>query len=349
MPTPAWAATDAATEQLLVLSAVAAGAVALAAAAALWAVAEQSAAGKLRRMLRHAGGRMRAAVGERDALLSASREALIVWGRDGNGPLSYGGADAMLESCLYGPEATDLSKALDDLADRGIGFTLPVHDKNGRAITVRGRAVGGMAAVWMEIAPAVSARVTDFREHAGCPARAGLAARRDALARLGQSRLSQRDRRAGRGDGARATSPRWKSPNAISPRRARNQRGTLEASASPSSAGIAAHSPSPKHRSTDWASSARAIDVTEVSAGEARLQQHIDAHADTLDKLATAVAIFGRDQKLSFYNRAFARLWGLCRKAGSTRIRATAKCSTGCARTASCRSSATIRRGSASG
>ena len=51
--------------------------------------------------------------------------------------------------------------------------------------------------------------------------------------------------------------------------------------------------------------------MTEVAAAEARLQQHIDAHADTLDKLATAVAIFGRDQKLSFYNRAFARLWGL--------------------------------------
>ena len=54
-----------------------------------------------------------------------------------------------------------------------------------------------------------------------------------------------------------------------------------------------------------------AIDVTDVAAAEAKLQQHIDAHADTLDKLATAVAIFGRDQKLTFYNRAFARLWDL--------------------------------------
>ncbi len=54
-----------------------------------------------------------------------------------------------------------------------------------------------------------------------------------------------------------------------------------------------------------------AIDVTDISAAEAKLQQHIDAHADTLDKLATAVAIFGPDQKLTFYNRAFAKLWGL--------------------------------------
>ena len=54
-----------------------------------------------------------------------------------------------------------------------------------------------------------------------------------------------------------------------------------------------------------------AVDVTDVAAAEARLQQHVDAHADTLDKLQTAVAIFGRDQKLIFYNRAFVQLWGL--------------------------------------
>ena len=54
-----------------------------------------------------------------------------------------------------------------------------------------------------------------------------------------------------------------------------------------------------------------AIDVTETVQADAKLQQHVDAHADTLDRLATAVAIFGTDQKLNFYNRAFAKLWGL--------------------------------------
>ena len=83
-PSPAMAAaTDAATQQFLVLGAVTTGAVALAIAAGLWALAEQSRTGKLRRALRQSGARTRAAVGERDALLSAGREALIVWGRDG--------------------------------------------------------------------------------------------------------------------------------------------------------------------------------------------------------------------------------------------------------------------------
>jgi signal transduction histidine kinase len=62
-----------------------------------------------------------------------------------------------------------------------------------------------------------------------------------------------------------------------------------------------------------------AIDVTDISNAEARLQQHIDAHADTLDKLATAVAIFDREQRLSFYNRAFVELWELLEKWLDTR------------------------------
>jgi signal transduction histidine kinase len=37
----------------------------------------------------------------------------------------------------------------------------------------------------------------------------------------------------------------------------------------------------------------------------------MEAHAETLDRLATAVAIFGPDRRLNFYNRAYVRLWGL--------------------------------------
>src|ERR1035441_4757845 len=95
LPFPAWAADPVDltigfdTGQLVVLSALAAGAVALAIAASLWALAEQRNARRLRRTLRVSGARTRSAVGERDALLGAGREALVVWGRDGSGPFSY--------------------------------------------------------------------------------------------------------------------------------------------------------------------------------------------------------------------------------------------------------------------
>ncbi len=89
LPAPALAQTlPLLAERDMVLAAVTTGAVALAVAAGLWAVAEQKISARLKRALRVASARTRAAVGERDALLSAGKEALIVWGRDGSGPYS---------------------------------------------------------------------------------------------------------------------------------------------------------------------------------------------------------------------------------------------------------------------
>ncbi len=52
-----------------------------------------------------------------------------------------------------------------------------------------------------------------------------------------------------------------------------------------------------------------AIDVTPLEAAEKELDRHIKAHASTLDKLNTAIAIFGPDQRLRFFNQAYAALW----------------------------------------
>src|SRR5580692_9758133 len=67
VPLPAYAQPIA--DVTILSTAVAAGAVALAFAAGLWAIAEQNAAGRLRRSLRATNARARAAVGERDALI----------------------------------------------------------------------------------------------------------------------------------------------------------------------------------------------------------------------------------------------------------------------------------------
>ena len=124
------------------------GAVALAMAAGIWAVAEQrtgqASSGGFLAVTR---ARARSA-GARDALLAAGREALLVWGRDGSATHSYGGGDCLLNSCLAGPDATILSQALDALCDRGL-VRLTARDR-GRNAGLRGRAVGTMAAVWFE-------------------------------------------------------------------------------------------------------------------------------------------------------------------------------------------------------
>ena len=54
-----------------------------------------------------------------------------------------------------------------------------------------------------------------------------------------------------------------------------------------------------------------AVDITDNEALREELKSHIAAHTGTLDKLATAIAIFGQDRRLVFANPAYARLWGL--------------------------------------
>jgi signal transduction histidine kinase len=54
-----------------------------------------------------------------------------------------------------------------------------------------------------------------------------------------------------------------------------------------------------------------AVDVTEAELMRAELKRMMDAHRRTLDQLATGVAIFGSDRRLSFYNAAYRSLWDL--------------------------------------
>src|SRR5581483_4051833 len=58
-------------------------------------------------------------------------------------------------------------------------------------------------------------------------------------------------------------------------------------------------------------SAAIAIDATEIESLRAELVGMNDAHRRTLDRLATGVAIFGADRKLTFYNSAYRSLWDL--------------------------------------
>ena len=116
-PAPALASVSTDAQVAVVSASIAAGAVALAVAAGLWALAEQFDARRLRRLLRNSDAAARASAGARDALIAAGREPMIVWGRDGQPARSYGDAEALLDSCLEGPDATELAKSLDTLSD----------------------------------------------------------------------------------------------------------------------------------------------------------------------------------------------------------------------------------------
>lgn len=308
--TPAVALALPMDETGVILTAVTAGAVVLAVAAGMWALVEQKRSMRLKRQLKNAGARQRAAVGERDALLDVCRDALIVWGRDADGPLSYGGAEAQLDSCLKGPDATTLSKALDDLSAHGVPFSMPARETNGRTVNLRGRAVGGLAAVWIE--PAPEAHALDFRGILNSlPVPVWM---RDKTLSLvwGNRAFFETTGTSDLEAAARSGNPLEKTERDLAAT-ARAQGQAIEAKRFVVVGG--------KRRSlqiseipTETGIIGTAADVTEVTAGEAKLKQHIDAHTDTLDKLATAVAIFGPDQRLQFFNRAYVALWGLSEK-----------------------------------
>ena len=67
----------------------------------------------------------------------------------------------------------------------------------------------------------------------------------------------------------------------------------------------------PTHAGGEAAVNGFAIDVTDLKRTRATLERHIEANRRTLDQIPTAVAMFGVNQELSYYNQAFQSLWEL--------------------------------------
>jgi signal transduction histidine kinase len=61
----------------------------------------------------------------------------------------------------------------------------------------------------------------------------------------------------------------------------------------------------------EGASVAAAIDVAALETAQVDLARHVAAYERTLDRVATGVAIFGPDQRLTFFNEAYRALWPL--------------------------------------
>jgi signal transduction histidine kinase len=59
------------------------------------------------------------------------------------------------------------------------------------------------------------------------------------------------------------------------------------------------------------ATAGAAIDVADIESAKGELDRQVAAYDRTLDRVATAVAIFNADQKLTFFNAAYQRLWQL--------------------------------------
>jgi len=54
-----------------------------------------------------------------------------------------------------------------------------------------------------------------------------------------------------------------------------------------------------------------AIDLTRQEELQSQLERHVAAHAEVLENLGTAIAIFSADTRLAFFNTAYSQLWRL--------------------------------------
>ena len=66
----------------------------------------------------------------------------------------------------------------------------------------------------------------------------------------------------------------------------------------------------PMHSAGGAAIGGIALDITQLDRSQRDLGDHLEANRRILNKIPSAVALFGVDQTLAYYNRAFQELWG---------------------------------------
>ena len=220
--------------------------------------------------------------------------------------------------------ARRMEQAVDTLRRDGRGFVMTLTTRAGRPIEAEGRAIGGRAVLRLRDVSGIEQELLD------------LAARHDQLlsdvetmkalldslpapvwARDNAGQLifvnSAYARAVEAGDPADAVARRLElldQPHARNwPAHAPPAR-PMSAGCRPSRPADAASSRSLTRRAAAG-SSGIAIDRTEVETMRAELARMIEAHRRVLDQLATGVAVFNVDRKLTFYNTAFRSLFEL--------------------------------------
>ena len=285
--------------------------------------------------LRDEVGALRAENDRLNAMLRSEPQVLVSWAAADNEPDIIGDtvvvANAAAKqrvlafgSWLEPDKAQAMERATDALRTNGESFTMPLMTLAGHAIEADGRVIGGRAVLRLRDVTGIkrdlaelNARHEKFagemeslralldalpspvwaRDLAGSLVFANPAFARavdakdpaDAVAR-GLEMLG----RMPRGEASRSRAA-GKAYEARVPAIVAGNRRTLDVIDVPTRKG----------------SAGIGIDATEAEAMRREIERLLDAHRRTLDQLPTAVATFGADQKLAFYNSAFRSLWDL--------------------------------------
>jgi signal transduction histidine kinase len=307
----------------MVLFAITLGAVSLAGAAMAFAIHMRRQGWS--RLVQAEAARLRAETQmQRDAaILDNGPGSVFVWGAKDKEPRVRAGQGDALALALEGDKGPELRQALGGLNAEGSMFQVTVPSIDGRVYQAYGKPAAGQAAVWIrDVTPeGEQAFLTSHR-----------------LGQVEQERMEFFDLADSN------PNPMWRrgrdfslawvnmayvravgasTPDAVVAEQIELDRGTREMAERVAAKG----EPLKEKRYAVIAGQRRALDVmivpiangfasfavdtTELDDVRRSLQQQADAHEDTLNKIPSAVAIFGPDQRLTFCNAAYAKLWGL--------------------------------------
>ncbi|HVC55469.1 MAG TPA: ATP-binding protein [Stellaceae bacterium] len=267
------------------------------------------------------------------ALLGTAPFAAFCWRRDGSEAPAIGrlpGAEPGLSYAgflagLAAPDAARVAAAVDQLKGTGRAFTAAVSAAAGAAYAIEGcRTASGDSVLWLADASGIS-RAEEARGAATSEA-AALRRMLDALPLPVWCR--DRDLRLADCNSAYAAMRDMPRAAMLAPSRAPlpddGRDGTLALARAAAASGETGRerrhvviagarcllelteAPDPAGGTIGFA-----IDHTDLERAENEMARHVNAHGQVLESIHAAVAIYGPDKRLNFFNSAFARLWDL--------------------------------------
>jgi signal transduction histidine kinase len=277
----------------------------------------------------------RAAMDHVYALLLSEPQILIAWPASSEEPEIIGDPTLVVQSDSSGdvlafarwltPQATeDMESSVDALRARGVSFALTVTTLANHVIEAEGQVVGGQAILRLRQVSGVKYELAELMQRHQQQIDDASAMR--ALIEAVPAPVWYRDETGNLVFVNQAYARAVDAKDALEvldrrvelfDRAARGELMAAHAAHVPYSGRLAAVVAG-ERRSLDViavpaprGSAGIAIDATEAERMRAELRRMTDAHRRTLDELATGVAIFGSNQRLSFYNVAYRSLWDL--------------------------------------
>ncbi len=269
------------------------------------------------------------------ALLLSEPQVIVVWPAGADDPEISGDVTLLLRTPLprrvlafgtwLAPEnAQALDIAVDALRAEGRSFSLPMTTLQQRHVAAEGRAIGGRAVVRIKDLTGTKSELAELAaEHQQLRRDIDTVGRllealpapvwaRDATGRLTWVNAAYaRAVEARDGSDAVARNLELLGAGAREGVVAAREAGEFYEARLPVIVAGARRILQVTDRPSPGGSAGIGIDVTDAEAMRAELSRMTEAHRRTLDQLATGVAIYTAEQRLTFYNAAFRALWGL--------------------------------------